>query len=601
MVKGLNFKDWEKISSDKKSTTLKHAKGHFMTIAHAALPKIQQEQLKRLKMAEGGSVDDVPEPNKKNAQAMQAGATQGDTDPSTWVKNVKESLNMAEGGDVNASTPPDPSSDPTSGLSSPDRSTNITINAAPAAPPVAPATAQPSAPPVTQGAQAGRGTIPNQAPPMNPQELQAARTLGAASDLSKAYEAQVPITSAIAAGNLGNEQTYAAQRQTVADLDQAHFADIQKHTDEFAQHIQQIDPDQYVKKLLPGEKVATALGLVLGGMGVPWTHQNPALDFLNKEIDRNVAAQQKNNENQKTIWGAYNNLYNNSNVATNLAKASMNDLLVHKANIEALKQATPQAAQAAAVLGNTKKLENGQLLQNSANQLTERFLNQQGTGASPNSVGGPESQNGGADGSNSFLTPNAEVKYRNLGTILPNLTAGQKQKIDDQYGNTKQAEHILATVPDIYSRLEKQTTASGHLQRALTPDMQGVIGEALNPLIGVGSGFAGALGALGTDEMRRRGAQIGVGKYDPNTDSAYIKNRGYEGDINGLVTDLHTGPMKDLPESAIRHIINTNAPENDDTPALRAQRLGNMIRELRQGVKTDALEAAGMAYKRKKP
>lgn len=52
----MDFKDWEKLSDDGKICTLRHPKGHVMKIAIKALPKIQQEAIKRLKMAKGGDV-----------------------------------------------------------------------------------------------------------------------------------------------------------------------------------------------------------------------------------------------------------------------------------------------------------------------------------------------------------------------------------------------------------------------------------------------------------------------------------------------------------------------------------------------------------------
>lgn len=52
----MNFKDWEKLEETDKSCILRHPKGHVMTIAVKALPKIQQEQIKRLKFAKGGDV-----------------------------------------------------------------------------------------------------------------------------------------------------------------------------------------------------------------------------------------------------------------------------------------------------------------------------------------------------------------------------------------------------------------------------------------------------------------------------------------------------------------------------------------------------------------
>lgn len=57
----MDFRDWEKLEEDDKSVTLQHPKGHVMTIAVKALPKMQQEQIKRLKFAKGGDVLDSGE------------------------------------------------------------------------------------------------------------------------------------------------------------------------------------------------------------------------------------------------------------------------------------------------------------------------------------------------------------------------------------------------------------------------------------------------------------------------------------------------------------------------------------------------------------
>jgi hypothetical protein len=68
------------------------------------------EDLKRMPKpklyADGGGVsgDDVPEPNKKNAQEMQKGATEGGTTLSQGWANLKSGLGYAEGGAVDSWT-----------------------------------------------------------------------------------------------------------------------------------------------------------------------------------------------------------------------------------------------------------------------------------------------------------------------------------------------------------------------------------------------------------------------------------------------------------------------------------------------------------------
>ncbi len=160
----MDLSKFQKISSTDRKTTLKHKDGHFMVIAHGkidpelrkgleALPfakggrisdreikKQRQERddnpgephgtlenyspegkktpigimqreeaLKNLRSkkkpelyAQGGGVDDVPEPDPKKAKEMEAGATQSGWQPEQWGKNLKEGLGLSAGGKVNS-------------------------------------------------------------------------------------------------------------------------------------------------------------------------------------------------------------------------------------------------------------------------------------------------------------------------------------------------------------------------------------------------------------------------------------------------------------------------------------------------------------------
>ena len=49
-------------------------------------------------MADGGAVDDIPEPDPKAAAQVQKGATESGWQPGQWAKNIKEGLGMAHGG-----------------------------------------------------------------------------------------------------------------------------------------------------------------------------------------------------------------------------------------------------------------------------------------------------------------------------------------------------------------------------------------------------------------------------------------------------------------------------------------------------------------------
>lgn len=54
--------------------------------------------------AEGGEVkNDIPEPNKKNAEEFSKGASESGYQPKQWMKNLKEGLHLYEGGIIDMS------------------------------------------------------------------------------------------------------------------------------------------------------------------------------------------------------------------------------------------------------------------------------------------------------------------------------------------------------------------------------------------------------------------------------------------------------------------------------------------------------------------
>lgn len=66
-----------------------------------------------------------------------------------------------------------------------------------------------------------------------------------------------------------------------------------------------INPNDYVEHMSTPQKVTTAIGLVLGGLGGALTGQeNPALKFLNSQIERNIDSQKANFGKQKTLLEA---------------------------------------------------------------------------------------------------------------------------------------------------------------------------------------------------------------------------------------------------------------------------------------------------------
>lgn len=110
-----------------------------------------------------------------------------------------------------------------------------------------------------------------------------------------------------------------------------------------------IDPKAYVNSLSGGQKAMTAIGLILGGMGggLDRSGQNPALELLNKQIDRDISAQIQNRDNKNTIFSAMEKQYGNKKDALNMTHAFYLAKLQNDINTAAAKSGS-QIAQARA-------------------------------------------------------------------------------------------------------------------------------------------------------------------------------------------------------------------------------------------------------------
>lgn len=168
-----------------------------------------------------------------------------------------------------------------------------------------------------------QGTMPQAQPqkvgPQNYplQSLQPTQDNSISNKLPTAEEIEKPVTEqmtgiqeeAAAKGALGQRQAQAAnqfiaqqqaQQKVYQDSLKNNMADINATVQDYkAGHI---DPSRYLASQNVGQKIATAIGLVLGGIGGALTHQeNPAMKFLQTQIDRDI-------ESQKAELGKKENL-----------------------------------------------------------------------------------------------------------------------------------------------------------------------------------------------------------------------------------------------------------------------------------------------------
>ena len=484
-MKMLDLADFSKVKEDKDKTTMRHKNGHELTIFVSKLPKIHQEQLKRLKMAEGGEADQ------------------------------EESSDQP----ADNSTPADDSA--SRDLAS-DHSTHVTVNVPPSG---QPASGQVQVPPSTTavgGAEKNLNlTNPQQAAAVPAQAMDTAikaANEGQQLDIAKA-ETQAPVFQ---------QQTQNAQE--IQNEVQQNALNMKANTDNFAKYMQQnpVDPMAFGHSMSVAQKITTALGLLVGGFtgGFSGPGNNPALSWLKDQQEKSIQAQLSNMGNQKNVLGAYQQLYGDTNTAIGLTKVSMNDKLIAEANTIANNLGTATAQMNRDKLVAQLQNENAkQLLQSAWIAQGQKYQNQPPavgqvpSAAAPNAVPakkqpfvngagpmapvkasfGPDSADQtGVYNIQPILKSNASNVFNRLSQRAQGgdpVAAARLAETQKQYGEASNVDQVLAQARDVYSNLAKNATAGGWTAQNIAP--QALVGAAgAIPL--VGKPLAGALAGVGS-------------------------------------------------------------------------------------------------------
>lgn len=374
--------------------------------SHGALgeapKKSNAEQLKSMSDAVSGMYDGggvakdtpPPEPNKKNAQEMQKGAVEGDSNPDTWVKNLKEGLGMYDGGQAQ------------------DTPEQIVADAQAGAPQAAPAPAAPE----MSGAQtagyiigqairnsgpmqtlrtgkeaiegvgnflgeAGKGLAPGLAgeAPGAPQAIAAdqggapqgpASGGGVAPDATGQDQDPYGIQASAAMYGKGLDQQLSgisneakaqgvAGAQSAAAIDQG-LAAKQQALDTYNHNYNALEQERqgaisdYKKNFISPDhywdnhsKALTTVGMLVGGLG-----GNDPVSYLNKMMDRDLESQKANLDASHNILSANLKQFGNLHDATLMTKAMQSDMLAdHLNKVAAQNQGTVAGARAQQLSG----------------------------------------------------------------------------------------------------------------------------------------------------------------------------------------------------------------------------------------------------------
>lgn len=668
----MDFRDWKKTKEDKNSCTLIHPKGHTMTIAVKALPRIHQEQIKRLAFAEGGKVDmseqgrDVRHANKmkkhggRDSEIHMELAKEEARGRAQMERTIKPKIKgLANGGEVPVGMPdPQKAKDAWDGAQNgqmnrlkelvgmgdkkPDQKQAPQRQGYAGGTPDHPVTAdeylgddeqapadKPGNAPITINVGAPPPVQQSPPPPVQPPggQIQPMKAPVSAAfrgpiDQPPSYKVNPP---AKAPELLSNDQTpsmpavmdnqqQALQEKSEIEKAQAHaaaqsstnllmnqeqlakqqaqdFNEIHQATDAFKEYVNKnpINPKSYQENQSSGQKTATAIGLVLGGLGQGFwggKGNNPAMDFLNKQIDRDIDAQKSRTEQQKTVYGYYHNLYGDSVVANNLARISMNDMYTQELVLQAARSGDQMAAVRAKEAANDFAIKNNDLFVKTAGRLG--ILRTGGGGGTragaqgqpqqqPLSRGAKKPDQASGNPVYKILTPDADQKALGL-QYGPN--AAKEKEIQAQYQQAAQAEKLLngpkndgvGGVSDLLKQMHnaaKKSGIYGHLHRTA--------GEALEQIPFVGPAAGAASSAV------------------PATESENIYNNAQV----QIETDMATALKDIMTPTEIHKLVQKISPTLTDTEAAVKNKEKTLVNSVTKAVRGKLLEQAKMIPKEK--
>jgi hypothetical protein len=317
----MKFDGFKVHSSDEHVTNLIHPKGHFVRVVHSALSKDAASKLKEIPHYYAGTPDGVEE--DVPPVAAPAPESYG------YDNGISHLL----------------------GLDEPNQEVGAPASQAPAAfnrygyTPIAPTSEvpQPESALAKQPESASLGEL------SVPQSVAENATVQPGfNPLAGIEKAQKGIRSSVmneanVAGEAGKAQADILQRnrdelQASAEGFQSKYDSLDQERESLKKDIMDghIDPNRLVGNMTTAGKVSTAVGLILGGLsgGINKT-SNPALEYLNKQIENDIGAQKANLGSKDSLLSANLRQFGNLKDAESMTRVHMMDL----AKMELEKQA----------------------------------------------------------------------------------------------------------------------------------------------------------------------------------------------------------------------------------------------------------------------
>lgn len=552
---------FKKSAEDKQYTTLTDANGHKVMILHSKLPPMMQEQLRRLKMANGGRIQKLAD---------------GTPDDPLQIEKIDQD------------DPDQPGM--ASGHNQP-----ITINVGQSTP--APAIAAPVAASMTaqgpQNAATQFGQTPVIVPPVGSPPLQTQNymnpngTTNAAAAVQGGQQAigqQAAINAsqghALAQIDASRQQAAVKQAQDQQQI----YNELKGHTDDFAHALNgdyKINPNHWAETQTVPEKIANAIGLLAGGFKQGFSGGgNPAMDWMNKQIDRDIDSQKARSDQQRTIYGAYHDLYGAGNTTNALTRASMDDLYSHMTKQVTDQLATPQAAQAQQALGAAFALDKDKQLR----EATANASIQAANGGTKNNAEPSQDYF-----QNHILNPDASKALYSK-QVDPRW-APSYPEIVKQYTAADQAEKGAARIDGFFDRVADAADKGGGGLRSwqIAKGAGQALGAGLGAIAGAATGHPAVGGTAGA----------GAGQLVSNISTS--NSRDYDssqGDLTKYIATALRGT--NIGGDQIEDFVTKHSPVYGDTPERRAQLKEDIKNFILDAPETSLLTASGLSGRKHK-
>lgn len=328
----MDFKGFKKVHEDEDKAVMRHPKGHEITIAKKGLSFKLRRHLKELPLHqdEGGAI------NKADSNPISQGFSGATGLQSLGIKSSKY---MADGGEVDQSQP---------------EGTEVV--------PQDPQQMQQAQQVNPIGADNGMPEAPAPQQPQDPMQ-----SIPGYSQAQNALNLQASGQKQVAQAQASALQQHLAAQQQMADTHQQYqremLQNIQNTTNDInAGHI---NPNHLMQNTSTLGKVGMAIGMILAGYGTKGQGPNPALTFLNQQIDRDVDAQKAELGKSHTLLSAYQKQYGDDVIAENMTRATLANQLSDKIALSAAQNGSQQA-DAAKLMAQSELMRNNLPLVNAA-------------------------------------------------------------------------------------------------------------------------------------------------------------------------------------------------------------------------------------------